>query len=351
MEKPDTSTYTPSDFLQWRESKLLELAPKFQRRAVWKNAARAALIESLIQGMPVPPICLRNSQSPDKRRVVREVVDGQQRIRAVLDFIDDKFRLSKTFDQDYAGSSFSDLAPEIQAKISTYPFTCRVFQGISDSEVLEVFARLNSYAVALNAQELRNGTYFGYFKTLAYSLAFEHVEFWRNNRIFTEQSIARMLEVELTSELLIAGLQGMQDKKKTVNKYYADYDEEFDQRKQARERFRQIVDVIGDALQDGLLETEFRRPPMFYTLYCVVYHRVFGLPKVTGLATPKHKLGRPETKGLRDAVIGLSEVVAAAREKQPVPKEHQAFIAACLSQTDNIKPRQTRLEKLYLRAF
>ena len=164
MEKPTTSAYTPADFLEWRESGILELVPKFQRRSVWKKPARGALIDSLIQEMPIPPIYLRNIQSSDKKKVVRQVVDGQQRIRSVLDFIDDKYQLSKTLDRDYAGCSFSDLNDDIQRKISTYSFVCQVFQGIDDSEVLEVFARLNSYAVGLNAQEKRNGIYFGYFQ-------------------------------------------------------------------------------------------------------------------------------------------------------------------------------------------
>ena len=90
---------------------------------------------------------------------------------------------------------------------------CLMFGDISDGEVLETFARLNTYAVKLNAQELRNGRFFGLFKQSAYTLAFEHVEFWRRNGIFSERNIARMLEVELTSELLIALLDGLQDKK------------------------------------------------------------------------------------------------------------------------------------------
>jgi hypothetical protein len=350
MEKPDTSAYTAADFLQWREAQILELVPKFQRRSVWKNSARSALIDSLIQGMPIPPIYLRNTQRADKKKVVREVVDGQQRIRAVLDFLDDKYRLSKTLDPDYAGLRFSDLEDDLRSRITTYPFVCRVFQGISDSEVLEVFARLNSYAVALNGQELRNGTYFGYFKSVAYHLAFEHVEFWRRHRIFTEQMIARMFEVELTSELLIAGLHGMQDKKKTINKYYAEYEEHFPGRTEAQQRFRETLDVIGEALNDTLADTEFRRPPMFYTLYCAVYHRMFGLPKQT-LPTAKRKLARIDLKRLSDSVADLSDKITAAKANEPLREEYRPFVTACLRQTDNIIPRQTRLETLCKRAF
>jgi hypothetical protein len=77
---------------------------------------------------------------------------------------------------------------------------------------------------------------------------------------------------------------------------------------------------------------------------------MFGLPGQT-LTTPKRKLGRTELKGLSDSITNLSERIASARAKEPVTKEYSLFVAACLSQTDNIKPRQTRLNTLYKSAF
>jgi uncharacterized protein with ParB-like and HNH nuclease domain len=50
----------------------------------------------LIRQMPVPPVFLRVRQSDDKKKIVREVVDGQQRLSTVLQFIGDEFRLTKS---------------------------------------------------------------------------------------------------------------------------------------------------------------------------------------------------------------------------------------------------------------
>src|SRR5437764_10209312 len=96
-------------------------------------------------------------------------------------------------------------------------FICEVFQGISDAEILEIFARLNQYSVPLNTQELRNGKYFGFFKQSAYRLAHTYVDFWRKHKLFSERAMARMTEVEFTSELMIAALDGLQDKKKSID--------------------------------------------------------------------------------------------------------------------------------------
>lgn len=350
MERPERSVYTPNDFLEWREGQVLTLVPKFQRRGVWKPPAKSFFIDTLIRGMPVPPVYLRLTQSGERKRVVREVVDGQQRISAVLDYMDGKYALSRTLDSPYAGKWFSELNADQQDAIRHFSFICEVFHGVSDREILEVFARLNTYSVPLNAQELRNGTYFGYFKQTAYQLAYEHLEFWRRRSIFSDQMIARMAEVELTSEMLIAELDGLQDKKKSIDRFYANYDEEFKERKSVETRFRAVIDMIDRSLGDSLQESEFRRRPLFYSLFCAVYQRAYGLPKCA-LPTPKKQLGEAEGRGLKTAISDLSEVISAARFKKPVPGRYSSFVLACLRQTDNIQPREVRLNVLYKKAF
>jgi hypothetical protein len=62
----------------------------------------------------------------------------------------------------------------------------------ADADVLDVFARINSYSVPLNAQEKRNARYFGSFKTTVYSLGFQHLEFWKKHRILSDAALARM---------------------------------------------------------------------------------------------------------------------------------------------------------------
>ncbi|MBI5618444.1 MAG: DUF262 domain-containing protein [Gammaproteobacteria bacterium] len=347
------SVYTPVDFQQWRASDSLSLTPKFQRRSVWKTPARSFFIDTLLRGMPVPPIYIRQTQSQKRDRVIREVVDGQQRVSAVLDFIDEEYRLSRTLKAEWAGKSFSQLSEAERDRIRSYSFSSEVFHGISDLEVLEIFSRLNTYSVPLNAQELRNGRFFGRFKQSVYSLAYEHLEFWRQHNIFTEQRIARMLEAEFVSEVLAAFIEGMQDKKNSLNNFYEAYDETFAQQAQLEKRFRQVVDDITLAIGGDLKETAFRRPPLLYSLFCVIYHRQFGLPNAK-IATPKKPLTKDERSSLADAIKVLSEHFETARseeEEEQVPKAYLAFVNASLSQTDNIRPRQERFSAIYKEAF
>lgn len=281
---------------------------------------------------------------------MNEVIDGQQRVSAVLDYIDGKYRLSRNLSSDWAGKTFRDLTAAHRQAIMNHSFSTEIFLGITDLEVLEIFARLNTYSVPLNAQELRNGKYFGSFKQSMYSLAIEHLEFWRRQKIFSERSIARMLEVELTSELSIALLDGMQDKKKSIDEFYGRYEEEYRSRSQIERRFREVIDEINEVFDEGIASTEFSRAPLFYSLFCAVAHRRFGLPN-SALATPKKTLNAAEREGLADAVQRLSDTIEKAREGDAIPNSLKGFVGASLTQTDNIKPRQERLRVLYQRAF
>lgn len=351
--KSERSTYTPLDFLDWKAAGSLELTPKFQRRSVWSGPARSYLIDTLLLGMPVPPIYIRVVQGPARDKIIREVVDGQQRISAILDFVSDGYALSKNIESPVSGKKFSKLSQQDQDKILQYSFICEIFHGIDDAEVLSIFARLNTHSVKLNAQELRNGRWFGHFKRLSYRLGYEHLSFWRENRIFTDAKIARMAEVELTSELLILGMGGLQDKKGSIDDFYERYDESFPDNEKVADRFRRIIDEINNSCGEFLETSEFRRPPLFYSLFGAVHHRMFGVPKVQ-LSTPKRsRLSANEHEQLADAVRRLSELIslAKAEDENAVPKSHQRFVLACLSQTDNLKPRQMRLETIYNMAF
>jgi hypothetical protein len=335
--------------MEWKAADTLSLTPKFQRRPVWKPAARSFLIDTLLRGMPVPPVYIRQIQSDRKDRWIREVVDGQQRVRTVLEFVEDRFRLSRTLKAPWAGKLFSQLSQAEQDTLNTYGFSAEVFKGISDQDVLEMFSRLNAYAVALNKQELRNGKFFGVFKQACYDIAYEHLEFWRRENVFTENNIARMLEVEFVSEVFIAFVAGMQDKKNSIDDFYSAYDDEFKQREQIERRFREVVDDLTDATGGQLGETEFRRSPMLYSLMCAIYHYRYGLPKIA-IQSPRKQLNRDAKVSLREAVLTLSERVAEARGSKQ-SKGLSAFVLACLTQTDNIKPRQERFATIYRVAF
>lgn len=349
MERPRRAEYTPNDLLTFRESGALDITPKFQRRGVWRLPQRSYFLDSLLRQMPVPPIYLRETQADDYSKTVRQVIDGQQRIRAVLEYIEGDYSISRGVPGDWAGKPFEKLSSEEQNRVRNYHFTAEVFIGISDAEVLDVFARMNTYSVQLNKQELRNGKYFGWFKQCCYELAHEHLEFWRDGKIFTEQAIARMSEVELTSECVIFILDGPQDKKTSIDHFYAEHDEEFPQASDVQKKFRGTIDLISDLVPSDILrDSAFRRVPLFYSLFGAVHHARYG----TSMKLPSYgrSLKKEERESMRAAILRLSAVVEAARAGEEVPSKYQRFVTACLRQTDNIQPRRIRIVTLLAEA-
>lgn len=357
MQKPNRAAYTAAEFLDWSSTKALVLSPKFQRRGVWQPAAKAFFIDSLLRGMPVPPVYLRMSQSKTKDRVVREVIDGQQRIAAVVAYMRDEYSLSGTLVSTWKGKKFSQLKEGERDAIRDYSFSAEVFSSLTDEEVLEIFSRLNTYAIKLNAQELRNGRYFGLFKQTAYKLGLEHLEFWREHGVFTERGIARMEEAELVSELLIAGIAGLQDKKKSIDGFYAQLDEQFPDKDLHTERFRNVLAEISDISNGSLKDTEFNRRPLFYSLFTALYHRMYGLPGGDDLPQRKKAplLSSKEKERLGSTIVLLSDALAQfgsdGEDADEFDEELKPFVEASLRQTDNIRPRLVRLTTIYTRAF
>src|SRR4051812_18295924 len=108
--KTDRAVYTPTDFVLWQEKGVLVISPKFQRRPLWRPAAKSYFIDTILRGMTVPPLYLRMTQNETKTKTVREVVDGQQRVRSVLEFVaEGGYRLSTTLNASWAGKRFSQL--------------------------------------------------------------------------------------------------------------------------------------------------------------------------------------------------------------------------------------------------
>lgn len=352
MQKPNRASYTAAEFLDWSSSGALVLSPKFQRRGVWQPAARSFFIDTLLRSMPVPPVYLRMAQSPKKDKVVREVIDGQQRISSVVDYLRDEFALSGVTDSAWKGKRFSQLGIEEQEKIRDYAFSSEVFSSLSDPEVLEIFSRLNTYSVKLNDQELRNGKYFGLFKQTVYRLALDHLEFWRVHGLFTERSIARMEEAELVSELIIAGLSGFQDKKKSIEAFYAKYDESFPSRDEVIARFKYVLGEINDLVKPSLKETEFHRRPLFYSLYSVVYHRMFGLPGESVTSPKKSSLSAGDKEKLSASILKISDAIDIySADGTQYEDSVGRFVLASMRQTDNLSPRRIRFNALYEISF
>jgi Protein of unknown function DUF262 len=278
MRTYESRTYTLTDLLQWDNSKQIELNPDFQRRAVWTDNAKSYLIDTILRGKPIPKLFVRNKINVSTKTTTRDVVDGQQRIRTILSYLRDGFSVFKRHNKDYGDLLFSQLPEAVQAQVLEYEITVDNLIAITNIEVLDVFSRLNSYAVILNEQEKINANHFSAFKLLADHIGHKYNTYWMQQGILTSKNIMRMLEVNLVADVLIAMIEGIKSKKQ-IKPSYDKYEQKFEENTKDLERkFDEVVSQIADLFPDGLADTEFKRPFLFYSLFTAVAHKLHGLP-------------------------------------------------------------------------
>lgn len=337
MKSYDSRTYSINDFVEWDAAKQLQLNPRFQRRPVWTDKAKSFLIDTILRGKPIPKIFIRQKINVTTKTSVREVVDGQQRLRTILSFIKDGFVVNKRHNIECGGLLFSQLPEEVQAQILSYEVSVDLLINLPDSEILDIFSRLNSYAVVLNEQEKINADHFGPFKVMADRIGHKYYEYWTKQGILTSKQVMRMLEVNLVADILIAMLEGIKSKKQ-VKKFYDVYETAFDQDTEVIEqRFDGVVTAISQIYPEGLVDTEFRRPHLYYSLFTAVAHRNFGIKGLP--AAPAQGYSTPGAA--RNALDRVEEIFAAA-DHESLSKDEIEFLQDSRRATTDEKVRVRR---------
>ena len=312
----NTRNYSVRDFEEWDSKDELILTPKFQRRDVWSDKARSYLIDTIVRGKPVPKIYMRQDVNPETRRARREIVDGQQRLRTVLSFIKDGFKISTAHHEDFGGMYFSQLDPRTQGDILKYEFVVDLLQDMEDNDIYDIFARINTYSERLKPQELRHAKWFGEFRSAVYVLATEFVTFFEKNKMFTPKLMLRMAEAEFISELLLAMHEGIRaGSKQVIDNAYRNYDDDFPNRRTHEKRFRETMDVIGAILGDDLPQLAFRATRLFYPLFCAVFHIKFRLPKLRIVRPAVKSADYPKVKTGLEKIDELLEEIRDAESR------------------------------------
>ncbi len=278
MKDFDTRVYNISDFVEWRETDLLDLSPDFQRRSVWTEKAKSYLVDTVIRGKPIPKLLL--TQQFDKRRNIRIVVDGQQRLRALLDYHDGNFRISRAHNKEFAGRTFEELPDEIKNDFLKYEIGVDLLYDMPYRDILDIFARINTYTVKLNKQESRNAKFLGYFKQTSYSLGYDYVDYWIDSGVLSKTNVSRMAEAELASDLLVALVGGIQTNK-NIDTYYTRYEDEPGPVEEKLEIFDQVMSYIGEIYPNADMKgTNWKRIHLFYSLFTAIAHFLGGIENI-----------------------------------------------------------------------
>ncbi|MGB0836172.1 MAG: DUF262 domain-containing protein [Psychrobium sp.] len=105
--------YSILDIARLLDSGELSIQPKYQRRrTAWPVNAKTALMDTILNNFPLPPIYLRDYVDDSGKRK-KEIIDGQQRVSTIVEFYRNEFELSKNiYDEELYGCTFRDLPPE-----------------------------------------------------------------------------------------------------------------------------------------------------------------------------------------------------------------------------------------------
>ena len=329
-----------SDFLEWHEAKSLVINKDFQRGSVWKPAAKIMLIDTILRDLPIPKIYMRSFIDRETKKSKREVVDGQQRLRAIIDFANDKIVLSSRA-KEFAGKKFSTLDDDEKDKFLQYAISVDQLVNADNQKILEIFARLNSYNVKLNDAELRHAEFQGEFKWSAHDTSNALYDFWEGNGIFSPSTMVRMAHTSLVAEMYGVILDGIQDGgQPKIRALYKKYDssKKFD-RQAVEGQFQRAIDWIEDNIVEDLEGTPLLRPAHFLMLFAAVTHCLDGVPQG---ALSGEEFEEDAEIGDIDSIRSHLEELAATIELDEEPDDLADFWGASKSSLQRIASRRIR---------
>jgi hypothetical protein len=329
-------------FNKLHEDGELDMSPPYQRKPVWVDKQKSYLIDTILHGYPIPEIYMQQVMEADGTSK-HIVVDGQQRIRSVLDFIQGKFTLDPKDSPDLADIGFEDLTTRQKKDFFGYNFVIRTLPDLPETELREIFRRINTNVLALNAQELRQAIYWGHFIFTMNELS--NYPVWIKFGLFTPNDIRRMLDVEFISELAVAVLHGYQNKKTSLDTYYRLYEQNFEEASVILQLFNVVLGEITRILPD-ISSTRWSKKSDFYSLFLVFAYHVDALP----LPSEKRVAASKKLTDFANKVDELSRVKSSektnAAKYSASLRNYSSHVIRSASDLGSRKARGEALEKL-----
>ncbi|MBU2981359.1 DUF262 domain-containing protein [Lentibacter algarum] len=328
MDRVDYQSLIVQDLINDHKEKKLDLNPWYQRRSVWSTPQKSYLVNTLLERKPIPAIYIRHAIDLDAGKSVKEVVDGQQRSRGIIEFCQDAF--STKMPDGKTRKTYSQLTPSEREKFLLTPLPVGYLLGADDRDVIDIFARMNSVSKSLNPQEKRNAKYSGEFKQFALRKAIDYLGFWRATNVFTTNDIARMGEVQFVADIVLNLLGTNADfTQPRLDRLYDQYEDEFDRADEISNRLEAVFQKLAEVDEKAIKNTIFRRQPIFWSLVLIL-----------------DELGPATVRDLEDK---LYRIDAEVTDEQLDTEEIRAFRTAIQSTTQRTPSRTTRKEFLISR--
>ena len=228
----------------------LNLSPPYQRNFIWTTEDQQTLIDSINKKIPIPNFFIL-----EDGKGKYEMVDGQQRSRTIINFIDKSFK-------DFSGKFYS---VEAFPNFLEFLFPLTIIHDIEGAEIQKFYALVNKSGIHLNKPEVRKADFYA---TNLLKLVNEVATSRKLSalKLFTDTSLKRMNDKEFVSELIILIKDGHVDKKGLIDDYFEkDISDELSN--ELKRKFISLLDRIHILNSYyPINKTRFKQRNDFYTL-------------------------------------------------------------------------------------
>ncbi|WP_029069439.1 DUF262 domain-containing protein [Jonesia quinghaiensis] len=251
MLKFEIESKTVAEFNKLNNQGALVLRPEYQRKVVWSESAKVALMETILLGFPIPEVYLAYETTADGDETA-SVVDGQQRLSSLLDFLNGKYPL-KNLDSsslaEFNEKYFQDLPDGVRREFFQYRFPIRRLSNMEEGFIREVFTRVNKVNVVLTDQELRNAMLPGPFYDFLKDCANHSITV--SSDIFSHNRRNRGGDLEFFAEVFGSCIFGLSNKKTELDERYDRFSANFEKYEEDSRDFLALLDFLTENIRWG----------------------------------------------------------------------------------------------------
>jgi hypothetical protein len=338
------NTIPVSDLYNQMKSGELTINRSYQRsQGLWPNNSRSYFIDTVLNEFPFPKVVLRQTVDLKTKKSKREIIDGQQRLTTIRDFVDNKFKLTSV-SKKYKGKSFEDLGPDTQATLLSYEVSLDNIITATSEEILEIFRRINSYTLPLNTSEKRHATFQGEFKWFISDLTEIATPFFETYKVLSLKDISRMMDADLLTECCQIKINGIQNRSASkLASIYKLNDIQFTERDEIHNVITSTFNFITDNFTQVFDECKIQSY-MFYSIMGALIYNKYSFPTEAG-QLDDYQTTNGFCNNTNYSNENLIRIITEANEKIE-NGTNPDFVKASIATTHSQKNRLTRIKEI-----
>jgi len=312
----------------------LSLSPPYQRNFIWSISDQQYLIQSIKKSNPIPNFFLLL-----KPGNTFEMVDGQQRSRTIISYID----------QQFADLENKNFDASLDKSFLKFEFPVTIISDVEGESIEKFYAIVNKTGIHLNKPEVRKADFYdtNYLKLVTDITSSKE---FKKLKIFTDKSLKRMNDIEYIAELVVLIKDGNVDKKENIDEYFKT-DLSTKDCNTIKQKFNTILSKINtlDKIHK-ISKSRYKQKNDFYTLFnFILKHSIEDdtlnyFYKILILIGKDIKPTQDKCEPLKDYALNC---VTQSNSKLARQKRLQFFENLFLNSTKKPNPIQLNILKFY----